>query len=125
MAGAAQLIARLQARPVPSVPSPKNMMEPLEPAPAVAVPSVPWVPSRKHQTQGANRENRPAQLAPTERPQFIRTAATASPAWLAARDQYLNHVMTCRACYAPAGRHCPAGADLRASYDRTPLELTT
>ena len=43
---------------------------------------------------------------------------------LAARDQYLNHVMTCRACYAPTGRHCPTGAELRATRDGTPMELT-
>ncbi len=61
MAGAAQLIARLQARPVPSVPSPENLMEPLEAAPAVAVPSVPSVPSPNHHTQG---ESQPARLAP-------------------------------------------------------------
>ncbi len=66
MAGAAQLIARLQARPVPSVPSAENVREPLEAAPAVAVPSVPPVPSRNHQPQG---ENQPARLAPAAEPQ--------------------------------------------------------
>lgn len=126
MVGAAQLIARLQARPVPPVPSAENMGEPLEAAPAVAVPSVPPVPSRNHRPQG---ENQPEQLTPaveaaSEPPRIVRTAATASPVWLAARDQYLDHVMTCRACHAPTSRHCPTGAELRATYDTTPMEPT-
>ncbi len=50
------------------------------------------------------------------------SAATATPGWRHARDQYLNHIMACRSCYAPTGRHCPAGAHLRASYDNTPME---
>lgn len=50
------------------------------------------------------------------------SAATATPKWRQARDQYLNHIMICRSCYAPTGRHCSAGADLRASYDNTPME---
>lgn len=66
---------------------------------------------------------RPAAAA-SEPQRFIRSAATASPAWLAARDQYLNHAMTCRACYAPTARYCPTGALLRAFYDATPLEPT-
>ena len=62
-----------------------------------------------------------------ERPaQFITgphaNAATAIPEWRQARDQYLNHIMICRSCYAPKGRHCTAGAHLRASYDNTPME---
>ncbi|MVW90096.1 hypothetical protein EI969_29905 [Pseudomonas sp. PB101] len=62
-----------------------------------------------------------------ERPgQFITgphaSAATATPEWRLARDQYLNHIMACRGCYAPTGRHCTAGAHLRASYDNTPTE---
>ncbi|GLH47078.1 hypothetical protein [Pseudomonas lactis] len=50
------------------------------------------------------------------------SAATATPEWRHARDQYLNHIMVCRSCYAPTGRHCTAGARLRASYDKTPME---
>lgn len=50
------------------------------------------------------------------------SAASATPEWRQARDQYLNHVMVCRSCYAPTGRHCMAGAQLRASYDTTPME---
>ena len=50
------------------------------------------------------------------------SAATATPQWRNARDHYLNHVMVCRSCYAPTGRHCAAGADLRAAYVTTPME---
>jgi hypothetical protein len=50
------------------------------------------------------------------------SAATATPEWRQARDQYLNHIMICRSCYAPTDRHCTAGAHLRASYDDTPME---
>lgn len=51
-------------------------------------------------------------------------AATATPEWRYAHDQYLSHVMTCRTCFAPKARYCLAGADLRATYDRTPMELS-
>ncbi len=47
----------------------------------------------------------------------IHTAATASPEWIAARDQYIGHLMTCRDCYAPGGRYCATGADLRQQYN--------
>lgn len=50
------------------------------------------------------------------------SAATATPEWRQARDQYLNHIMVCRSCYAPTGRHCTAGAHLRTSYDASPME---
>lgn len=63
---------------------------------------------------------RPAQLPPSA----YTNAASATPEWRHARDQYINHVMTCRGCYAPTGRHCIAGADLRAAYDSTPMEAT-
>ncbi|MBI6947107.1 hypothetical protein GIW54_07285 [Pseudomonas proteolytica] len=49
-------------------------------------------------------------------------AANAIPEWRQARDQYLNHIMACCSCYAPTGRHCTAGAQLRTSYDTTPME---
>lgn len=49
-------------------------------------------------------------------------AATASPEWRQARDQYLGHIMVCRSCYAPTARYCLAGIALRASYDGTPME---
>jgi len=66
----------------------------------------------------ANRVERPPQL--TTSPHS--SAATATPEWRRARDQYVNHIMACRGCYAPTGRHCTAGADLRAAYDLTPME---
>ncbi|MFJ7883551.1 hypothetical protein ACIQYF_08575 [Pseudomonas sp. NPDC096917] len=49
-------------------------------------------------------------------------AARATPEWRHVRDQYTNHVMACLACYAPIGRHCIAGANLRTTYDTTPME---
>ncbi|WP_200995353.1 hypothetical protein [Pseudomonas cichorii] len=80
--------------------------------------------------KAANRsESRPRPLlvertqpAKSSRQQFCSNAACASPEWRHARDQYINHIMTCRHCSAPTGRHCPAGADLRATYDNTPME---
>ena len=60
---------------------------------------------------------------PTQLPASTYTnAASATPEWRHARDQYIKHVMTCRSCYAPTARYCLAGADLRAIYDRTPME---
>jgi len=50
------------------------------------------------------------------------SAATATPEWRLVRDAYLNHIMACRSCYAPTSRYCRAGAELRAEYDRTPME---
>ena len=49
------------------------------------------------------------------------SAATATPEWRKARDQYLNHIMVCRACRAHLPKsptHCPTGAELRKQYDR-------
>jgi hypothetical protein len=66
----------------------------------------------------ANRIERPAKFVTGP----YANAATATPEWRQARDQYLNHIMVCRSCYAPTGRHCSAGADLRASYDDTPMK---
>lgn len=75
----------------------------------------------------ANRTTDRPRLVLVERPAQLpastyTNAATATPEWRQARDQYLGHIMVCRSCYAPTGRHCTAGADLRASYDRTPME---
>ena len=74
----------------------------------------------------ASRTDRP-RLALVERPVQLpgstyTNAANATPEWRQARNQYINHVMACPSCYAPTGRHCASGADLRASYDRTPME---
>ncbi|WP_313210476.1 hypothetical protein [Stutzerimonas nitrititolerans] len=71
----------------------------------------------------------PPAPAPTKQPtayptRHILTAATASPEWRHARDQYINHLMTCRACYAPTSRYCQTGDELRAIYDSTPMEPT-
>lgn len=71
----------------------------------------------------------PPAPAPTKQPtayptRHILTAATASPEWRHARDQYINHLMTCRACHAPTGRYCQTGDELRAIYDSTPMEPT-
>lgn len=54
---------------------------------------------------------------------FVRTAATASPEWLVARDQYHGHIFACCHCHPPTGRYCPTGTALRVSYDATPMEL--
>tara|TARA_R110001599_G_scaffold86669_1_gene232241 strand:+ start:63345 stop:63719 length:375 start_codon:yes stop_codon:yes gene_type:complete len=51
------------------------------------------------------------------------TAATASPEWHKAREQYINHLMGCRACHAPTSRYCVTGADLRQQYTVTPMEF--
>lgn len=53
----------------------------------------------------------------------ILTAATASAQWLAARDPFYHHRMTCRACQAP-GSKCAVGADLRQRYDSIPMEAS-
>ena len=61
---------------------------------------------------------RPAQLPAST----YTNAANATPEWRQARDQYINHLMACRSCSAPTARYCLTGADLRATYDRTPME---
>lgn len=48
-------------------------------------------------------------------------AANATDQWRHARDQFINHVMTCRGCYAPGGRYCASGTALRAAYDSSPM----
>ena len=59
-------------------------------------------------------------------PQYlVVTAATASPAWVAARNQYIQHIMACDGCYAPTGRYCNIGADLKAIYEEASEELFT
>ncbi len=49
-------------------------------------------------------------------------AATASPEWREARDQYHRHLFACCTCYAPAGRYCVTGAELRQQYNQAPME---
>ncbi|MEA9979725.1 MULTISPECIES: hypothetical protein [unclassified Pseudomonas] len=75
----------------------------------------------------ANRATDRPRLISVERPARLpartyTTAAHATPEWRQARDRYLAHILACRSCYAPTGRHCQAGADLRALYDVTPME---
>ena len=66
---------------------------------------------------------RPAPVKPVPLPPTpYTTAANATPEWRLARDQYISHVMTCRGCYAPGGRYCQIGAELRTTYDNTPME---
>ena len=46
-----------------------------------------------------------------------------SPAWLAARDAYISHVMTCRDCVTHSQKRprlCPDGQHLHDSYNTTP-----
>ncbi len=127
MAGALQLLARLQAAPVPPVPPCKNSGEPLEAAPFLEVPPVPPVPPPKHDFQNQC-ENTAQVVEHLERPQqdgqpqhVHHTAATASPEWIAARDALHRHAYgNCPHCYPPFGRYCAVGADLRARYDCTP-----
>lgn len=74
----------------------------------------------------ANRTTERPRLVLVERPGQLSVSAytntaNATRVWRQARDQYINHVMACRGCYAPTGRHCPTGADLRATYDATPM----
>lgn len=52
----------------------------------------------------------------------VHTAATASANWLTARDRLYQHLMTCQACHAPAGRYCPSGSDLRQHYNDSSQE---
>jgi len=87
--------------------------------PAVTGTESPTVDSRpRPRLVLATRVERPAQFITGPHA----NAATATPEWRQARDQYLTHIMICRSCYAPKGRHCTAGAHLRASYDHTPME---
>lgn len=46
--------------------------------------------------------------------------ATISPSWCQAHDLYLQHLMTCRSCYAPTSHYCAAGAELRNRYNTAP-----
>lgn len=77
----------------------------------------------QHGVPGSTLTTRRSETEPhDDEPQhFIQTAVTASPEWLAARDAFYHHLMPCRACHAPVGRYCPAGAELRQRYDLTPM----
>lgn len=60
------------------------------------------------------------ELPASESPHYIHTAATASPEWIAVRDRYIGHLMTCRGCHTPSGRYCETGAYLCAQYAASP-----
>ena len=77
----------------------------------------------KPEPSQVNTVNTPTREPPGKQA-YILTAATASPEWLLARDQYMGHLMTCATCYAPMGRYCATGADLRQQYQFTPMEPT-
>ena len=47
----------------------------------------------------------------------IVTAASASPAWLLARDAFIGHLMSCSKCHAPVSRYCVKGAQVKAIYE--------
>jgi len=51
----------------------------------------------------------------------VPTAAIASPEWLQARNQYIDHLMGCKACHAPTGRYCNIGGHMLQQYNQTPL----
>jgi hypothetical protein len=90
---------------------------------------IPPTIARADKSTMANRTTDRPRLVLVERPTQLpastyANAATATLEWRQARDKYLNHLMVCSACYAPTGRHCTAGATLRASYDNTPMEST-
>jgi hypothetical protein len=74
-----------------------------------------------------NRTTGRARLVLVERPAQLpastyTNAANATPEWRQARDQYINHIMACQSCYAPGGRNCLTGAQLRITYENTPME---
>lgn len=55
------------------------------------------------------------------KPGLFVTAASASPVWLIARDNFIGHLMGCHSCHAPTNRYCALGAQLRARYNETPM----
>lgn len=58
---------------------------------------------------------------PEPEPGLIITAASASPVWLLARDNFLGHLMGCDSCHAPTNRYCTVGAQLRTMYNDAPM----
>lgn len=65
----------------------------------------------------------PAVDQPEQKRSYL-TVVMATPEWVVARDQYISHLMACRACYAPTNRYCATGAKLRQCYEQTPMEHT-
>lgn len=90
---------------------------------------IPSTIAAAHKPTMANRTTDRPRLMLIERPAQLSAstytnAGNATPEWRHARDQYINHLMACRACCAPTARYCLTGADLRAIYDRIPMELS-
>ena len=65
----------------------------------------------------------PAHDQPEQKRGYL-TVGMATPEWVAARDQFINHLMACRACYAPTNRYCVTGTQLRQCYDQTQMQRT-
>lgn len=53
---------------------------------------------------------------PTRAPQSRPGHVELMQAWKPAHDALINHLMACRACYAPRDRYCTTGAELRRAY---------
>ncbi len=67
---------------------------------------------REHYAPASKESNEPQ---PTHH-----AAATAPPAWLAARDAFHAHALGgCPRCFPALGRYCVTGTELRARYDHT------
>jgi hypothetical protein len=45
--------------------------------------------------------------------------------WKPAHDAMINHLMACKACYAPRARYCTEGAELRQAYLESYTNSTT
>ena len=65
--------------------------------------------------------NDPAEQEPQH---TVHTAATASLEWIAVRDQFVSHLMPCRACHAPIGRYCGIGTELLHRYNEITKEYS-
>ncbi|ABM17748.1 hypothetical protein [Marinobacter nauticus] len=53
---------------------------------------------------------------PTRQPESRPGHVELMQAWKPAHDELINHLMACKACYAPRARYCTEGADLRRVY---------
>jgi hypothetical protein len=51
-----------------------------------------------------------------QNPQGKRSQSGKGQGWQAAHDEFIAHIMKCRACHAPKNRYCDFGAQCRASY---------
>lgn len=55
---------------------------------------------------------------PTRQPQSRPGHVELMQAWKPAHDELINHLMACKACYAPRARYCTEGAALRQAYNQ-------